>query len=104
MKHFLIKYRFADGTAEPWHEEIRRFIAALEADADLRDRISYSCMRVRNELGEYYHLAAARDDEAVRMLQSRAWFSEYTAETKRVSGGSVEVVSLETIAATRLRP
>jgi hypothetical protein len=29
MKHFMIKYQFANGTTEEWHREIGRFIAAL---------------------------------------------------------------------------
>ena len=28
MKHFMIKYRFANGATTEWHREIGRFIAA----------------------------------------------------------------------------
>ena len=30
MKHFMIKYQFANGTPEEWHREIGRFITALD--------------------------------------------------------------------------
>ena len=30
MKHFMIRYKFANGTTEAWHGEIARFIAALD--------------------------------------------------------------------------
>ena len=40
MKHFLIKYRFKDGSPEAWREEIQRFIAAVEADQALNGRIT----------------------------------------------------------------
>ena len=85
MKHFLIKYRFQDGSEAAWREHIGRFIAAVEADATLNGRISYRCMKAENGSGEYYHLAATADDEAGKALQSRDFFKAYTEETKRVS-------------------
>ena len=45
MKHFLIKYRFQDGSPEAWRGQIERFIAAVEADGTLNGRISYRCMK-----------------------------------------------------------
>jgi hypothetical protein len=33
-------------------------------------------------------------------LQDRPWFKQYTEKTRAISGGTVEVVPLETIAAT----
>ncbi len=30
MKHFLIKYRRENGSEDEWHQDIARFIAALE--------------------------------------------------------------------------
>jgi len=47
--------------------------------------------------------AAAADEEAIQALQSRAFFSRYTEQTKRVAGGEVEVLPLETIAETKHR-
>jgi len=32
MKHFMIKYQFANGTTEEWHREIGKFIAAINND------------------------------------------------------------------------
>jgi hypothetical protein len=103
MKHFLIKYRFQDGSPEAWHEHIERFIAAIEADGTLNGRIAYRCMKADNGSGEYYHLAATADDEAAKALQQRDFFKLYTAETKRVSGGTVEVLPLTIIAETSMR-
>src|ERR1700691_3135558 len=104
MKHFLIKYRFKDGSEAAWREQIGRFIAAVEADATLNGRISYRCMKADNGSGEYYHLAATADDEAGKALQSRDFFKAYTEETKRVSGGTVEVLPLAIVAETSARP
>ena len=44
MKHFMIKYQFANGTTEDWHREIARFIAALDDDpgAEGPDQLSLS--------------------------------------------------------------
>ncbi len=100
MKHFLIKYRFKDGSEAAWREQIGRFIAAVEGDATLNGRIAYRCMKADNGSNEYYHLAATADDEAGKALQGREFFKAYTEETKRVSGGTVEVLPLAIIAET----
>jgi len=41
MKYSMIKYQFTNGTAEDWHREIDRFIAALDSDPELKGKISY---------------------------------------------------------------
>lgn len=102
MKSFLIKYQFKDGSREAWHQEIARFISALDSDPELKGRISYRCMKEQNGPG-YYHLATAADDDASAALQRRPFFRPYTDETKRVAGGAVEVVPLEVIAETTYR-
>jgi hypothetical protein len=104
MKHFLIKSRFSNGSEEDWHREIKHFIAAIESDPALNGRISYRCMKANNGSGDCYHLAAAEDDEAAKALQEREFFKRYTGESKRVSGGSLEVVPLAIIAETAFRP
>jgi len=40
-------------------------------------------------------------DEVPGLLQQREWFKRYTEETKRVGGGTVEVLPLEIIAETK---
>lgn len=102
MKHFMIKYLFKSGSEAEWHQDIARFIAALDADPDLRGKISYRCMKVRGS-SDYYHLAATADEQATKTLQSRAFFPAYTAQTKLVAGGEVEVLPLEIIAETKHR-
>jgi len=99
MRQFMIRYRFKDGSPEEWHKEVARFIAALQSDPELKGRISYRCLKERDGTG-YYHLAAVADDQAGAALQTRAFFTHYTAETKRVAGGEVEVVPLQVIAET----
>jgi hypothetical protein len=103
MKHFLIKYRLKNGSEEPWHQDIVRFIAALDDDPALQGKISYRCMKGRGG-SDYYHLAAAADDHAIQALQSREFFARYTEQTKLVAGGEVEVLPLEIIAETKHRP
>jgi hypothetical protein len=104
MKHFLIKYRLDEGSQEAWHAEIKRFIAAVEGDPVLNGRIAYRCMQASDGSGHCYHLAAAADDEAAKTLQERVFFRRYSDESKRVSGGSLEVVPLTIIAETTVRP
>jgi hypothetical protein len=100
MRQFLIRYRFEHGSPAEWHEEIARFIAALDADPELSGKISYRAMKLRDDDTSYVHLATAADDDAVKALGERAFFKHYTEETERVSGGSVEVLPLEIIAET----
>ena len=91
MKHFMIKYQFANGTTDDWHWEIARFIAALDNDAELKGRIVHRCLKNRDDSG-YFHLASAVDDQAVKTLQQRDFFKHYTEKTRQVaSGGDVTV-------------
>ena len=99
MKHFMIKYQFANGTSEEWHREVVRFIAALDGDPELRGKISYRVMKNRDD-ASYFHLAAAADDAAVKTLQGRDFFKHYTEKTRQVAGGEVVVTPIELIAAT----
>ena len=99
MKHFLIKYRFKSGTKEEWHRDIAAFISALDTDPGLKGRISYRCMKGREGV-DYYHLASAADDQAIKALQERDFFKRYTERTKLVAGGEVEVLPLDIIAET----
>ena len=99
MKHFMIKYQFANGTTEEWHREIARFIAALDNDPELKGRIIYRCLKNRDD-ANYFHLASAADEAAVKTLQGRDFFKHYTEATRSISGGTVEVIPLEVIAET----
>ncbi|MFI5012696.1 MAG: hypothetical protein ACHQAY_10130 [Hyphomicrobiales bacterium] len=102
MKHFLIRYRFTNGTEEDWHQDIAGFISALDKDPELKGKISYRCMKIGGS-SDYYHLAAAADDQAVKALQQRDFFKRYTEKTKVVAGGEVVVSPLEIIAETKQR-
>jgi hypothetical protein len=99
MKHFLITYRLKDGAQEQRHRDIATFIAALDADPALRGKISYLCMKARDG-ADYYHLATAADDDAVKALQSSEFFTRYTEQTDLAADGEVEVRPLELIAET----
>lgn len=99
VKHFLITYRLKDGLEDQRHQEIVAFIAALDADPELRGKISYRCMK-RAGASDYYHLASAVDEAAVKALQSRDFFSRYTEQTDRSAEGEVDVSPLEMIAET----
>jgi hypothetical protein len=99
MKQFLIKYRHTNGTTEDWHKEIARFIAGIDGDPALRGKVGYRCMKARDGK-DYFHIATVHDDQGRVALQDRPWFKAYTEKTREISGGTVEVVPLETIAAT----
>ena len=81
MKYFLIKYRFQNGSQDAWHRDIAEFIAALDRDPALQGKISYRCMKGRDG-SDYYHLAAAADEQAIKALQAREFFSRYTEKNQ----------------------
>jgi hypothetical protein len=99
MKHFMIKYQFANGTTEDWHREIARFIAALDNDPELKGRIIYRCLKNRDD-SSYFHLASAADEAAVKTLQGRDFFKHYTEKTRQVAGSDVVVTPIDLIAET----
>jgi hypothetical protein len=99
MKHFMINYQFAHGTPEEWHQEIGRFISALNSDRELNGKIIYRVMKNRDD-SSYFHLAAAADEQAIKALQQRDFFKHYTEKTRQVAGGEVVVTPIELIAET----
>ncbi|MCP3474315.1 hypothetical protein NLM33_28770 [Bradyrhizobium sp. CCGUVB1N3] len=96
MKHFMIKYQFRNGTTEAWHQEIGRFIRAINADPELKGKIGYRCMKNRDD-NSYFHLASVTDEAAQKTLQSRDFFKHYTEMTRTVAGGEVTVTPIELI-------
>jgi hypothetical protein len=99
MKHFMIRYQFANGTTAQWHQEIERFISALNNDSELKGKIIYRVMKNRDDTS-YYHLAAAADEQVIKTLQQRDFFKNYTEKTRQVAGGDVVVTPIELIAET----
>jgi len=99
MKQFLIRYRLTNGTPDAWHQDVAKFIAALDSDPDLKGRISYRVMKTKDG-SEYYHIASPADEDAVKTLQQRDFFKSYTEKTRAVAGGDVTVSPLEIIAET----
>jgi hypothetical protein len=99
MRHFMIRYQFANGVPDEWHREIGRFIAALNGDTELKGKIIYRCMKSRDDTN-YYHLASAADEQATKTLQTREFFKQYTEKTRQVAGGDVVVTPMELIAET----
>ena len=99
MKHFMIKYQFANGTTEAWHREVEKFISALNDDPELKGKILYRVMKNRDD-SSYFHLATAADEQAIKTLQQRDFFKHYTAKTRQVAAGEVVVTPMELIAET----
>ena len=96
MKHFMIRYQFRNGSPEAWHQEIGRFVKAIDADPELKGRIGYRCMKNRDD-GDYFHLASVAADAAQKTLQSRDFFKHYQELTRKTAGGEVTVTPIELI-------
>ena len=102
MKYFMIKYRRTSGNEADWHQDIANFIAALNSDPAVKGRISYRCLKRKDGI-DYFHIAGAADDQAVKALQQSAFFPRYNEQTRQIAGGEVEVIPLETVAETEFR-
>lgn len=99
MKHFMIRYTRNNGAEQDWHRDIAEFISQLDGDPDLKGKITYRCMKMRDD-PSYTHLAAAADEQAIKTLQSKDFFKRYTEKTRLVAGGDVVVAPMEIIAET----
>jgi hypothetical protein len=99
MKQFLIRYKLMNGAPDAWHQDIAKFISALNNDPELKGRIGYRVMKDRDG-PNYYHIASPADDDAVKTLQQRDFFKSYNEKTRAVAGGEVIVSPLELIAET----
>ncbi|WP_262049253.1 hypothetical protein [Bradyrhizobium sp. Bra78] len=99
MKHFMIRYEFKDGTTEAWHQQIGRFIKAIDADPELKGRIGYRVLKNRDD-NSYFHLVSVADDAAQKTLQSRDFFKAYQEMTRKVARGEVTATPIEMIDAT----
>jgi len=100
MKHFMIRYKRGSGTEAEWHRDIAAFIADLDQDPELKGKILYRCMKIRGS-DDYFHLAAAADETAIKAMQSRDFFKRYTEKTRQVAaGGEVTVSPLDIVAET----
>jgi hypothetical protein len=102
MKHFMIRYTRSNGTEADWHRDIVEFISQIDGDPDLKGKITYRCMKMRDD-SSYYHLAAAVDEQAIKALQAKDFFKRYTEKTRLVAGGEVVVTPMEIIAETAHR-
>jgi hypothetical protein len=102
MKYFMIRYRRSQGDEVDWHQHIADFIGQLDNDPAVKGKISYRCLK-RRDGSDYFHIAGAVDDQAIKALQGSAFFARYNEATRKVAGGEVEVIPLETIAETAFR-
>jgi len=99
MKHFMIRYGFRNGATGAWHQEIGRFVKAIDRDPELEGRIAYRVLKNRDD-GSYFHLASVADEAAQKTLQSRDFFKAYQEMTRKVAGGEVTVTPIEWIGQT----
>jgi hypothetical protein len=102
VKYFLIEYHFKEGSVEEYHKDIELFISELDADPELRGRISYRCLKGVKD-SAYHHLACVPDEQTLKIMQERDFFKRYSARVKAVAGGEVTVSPLELIAETQER-
>ena len=81
---------------------LQLLIAALNDDPELKGKIIYRCLKNRDD-AEYFHLASAVDEDAIKTLQSREFFQHYSEKTRQVAGNGVVVTPMELIAETTRR-
>jgi hypothetical protein len=92
-----LRERLQFAAQDAWSDLPGSLCASEEPGSDLA--IAQGSVPVRDGI-DYYHLAFAVDDRAIKTLQERDFFKRYTEKTKFVAGGEVEVLPLEVVAET----
>ncbi len=69
------------------------------SSSDHCHKIGYRCLKARDG-ADYFHIATVHEEQGQKALQERDFFKYYTAEARRIPGGTVEVTPIETVART----
>lgn len=98
MEGIVIRYEY-DGDEAPWREAIDGFIAAIDADGDVRGRFSYS-VNVAPDGKQRVHIGRWTEAAALETLQGRDYFKAFSATLQGLAGDTLAAVRVSEAAAT----
>jgi hypothetical protein len=99
MNGIIIQYQYS-GDEAAWEKATRDFVAALEADRELEGGFMYMVSKA-NESDTRTHVGRWRDDETLKLMQSRDYFKSFAGILKEMADGTLkaEGMSVSTMTA-----
>ena len=88
MNGIVIRYRYSGDEAE-WEKATGDFVAAVEADGELNGGFMYIVSKAR-ESDNRTHIGRWRDEETLKLMQSREYFKTFAALLKQMAGDTLK--------------
>ena len=88
MNGIIIQYKYS-GDEAAWENATSDFVAALEADSELDGGFMYMVTKAR-ESDTRTHIGRWRDDETLKLMQSRDYFKSFAGKLKEMAGDTLK--------------
>lgn len=88
MNGIVIQYQYS-GDEAAWEKATSDFVAALEADSQLDGGFHYMVTKSR-EGDTRTHIGRWRDDETLKLMQSRDYFKTFAGILKEMAGDTLK--------------
>ncbi len=98
MYGILIRYTY-NGDEAPWRDAVGTFISAIDADAELGGRFSYS-VNVAGDGESRIHVGRWDSDETLALVQSRDYFKTFAGKVQEFGGDSLTPMRFSNITQT----
>ncbi len=98
MYGILIRYTYS-GDEDAWRAAVDNFIAAINGDAELGGRFSYS-VNVAGDGESRIHVGRWDSDETLALVQSRDYFKTFAGKVQEFAGDSLQPMRFSNVAAS----
>lgn len=88
MKHGICVRYLYDGDETAWENVISNFVSSVSQDTDLAGKFTYHVQKA-NEGPERVHIGRWDAPETVKLLQSRAYFTEFATQLREMAGDTL---------------
>ncbi len=88
MNGIVIQYQYSGNETE-WEKVTGDFVAAVEADEALNGGFMYMVTKAR-EGDNRTHIGRWRDEETLKLMQSRDYFKTFAAILKQMAGDTLK--------------
>ncbi len=88
MNGIIIQYQYS-GDEAPWEKATSDFVAAVNADTELAGGFMYIVSKAR-EGDNRTHIGRWRDEETLKLMQSRDYFKKFAALLKEMAGDTLK--------------
>ena len=98
MNGIIIQYQYS-GDEAAWEKATGDFVAAVEADSALEGGFMYLVTKAR-ESDNRTHIGRWRDDETLKLMQSRDYFKTFAGILKEMAGDTLKPEGMSVITMT----